>query len=191
MKRVSFLKQNSTLKRGNGFKKVVGNSFKKPSTHDFKHSIQTIDNKNHIIGLKRSSFKRKELTPQQRLDSIVSQVVRLKESDDNGMVKCATCKTVRFWKAMQCGHYQRRGNISTRYFVINLAPQCPECNCERNGEPKKFAEYIDLKHGLGTASYLRKKAREITKNFPYEEEIIKWQEILSKIVDIKGNRILY
>ncbi len=105
-----------------------------------------------------------------------------------GMVFCVTCCVRKHWKEMQCGHFQKRGNLTTRYDMKNLGVQCRTCNCFNDGEEDKFAEFIDSFYGPGTAESLRVKARQIIHDFPYEQEIIKWSAVLEKIVE-KNNGI--
>lgn len=148
--------------------------------------------KRSATSLKRSSIKRKkELTPQQTLDSIVSKVIRLESSDTNGMVQCVTCKRYFNWQIIQCGHFQRRGNLSTRYEQKNLGPQCEECNCYNDGENELFALFIDEFHGEGTAEKIRHQARQMVFDFPYQEEIIKWSERLQKLLVERNSIINY
>lgn len=145
-----------------------------------------------FYSMKKSSFKKnKPLTPRQQLDSIVSKVVRLGSADEQGFVLCVTCGHKVHWSQIQCGHFQKRANTSTRYDIKNLGPQCEECNCFKDGENELFAAFIDAFYGEGTADKLRVQAREIMKNFPYEEEIIKWTEVYKKLVEEKANVIHY
>ncbi len=139
--------------------------------------------------LKRANLSKKyPNSPQSELDAIVSKVVRLGSADSMGMVLCVTCCVRKHWKEMQCGHFQKRGNLTTRYDMKNLGVQCRTCNCFNDGEEDKFAEFIDSFYGPGTAESLRVKARQIIHDFPYEQEIIKWSAVLEKIVE-KNNGI--
>lgn len=140
--------------------------------------------------LKRSWIKPGKMTPKKELDSIVSKVVRLSHADGTGMVKCATCPKVLHWTQMQCGHFQRRGNMATRYLIKNLAPQCEDCNCFKNGKEKEFAKFIDESYGEGTAEKLRQEARKVERYFPFEEEIIKWDAVLQTLLE-EHNGIQY
>ena len=129
--------------------------------------------------------KKKELTPRQILDSIVSKVVRLGSADENGMAICCTCEQAFHWTEIQCGHFQKRANTATRYDPKNLAAQCEICNCFNNGEEEKFAQFIDDYYGPGTADELRAKARTVVDDFPYEQEIAKWSQILDHMMNSK------
>ncbi len=168
MKRTGFKNKYSPLKRNVGLK---------PSP---------------FYSMKKSGFKKfKPLTQKQQLDSIISKCIRLGAADKDGMVPCATCGTLVHWTEIQCGHFQKRANTSTRYDIKNLAPQCEDCNCFKDGENEVFAEFIDKFHGAGTADMLRAQARQIERYFPYEEEIQKWNEVYKKLVEQRESQIEY
>ena len=51
-----------------------------------------------------------------KLDAIFSQYIRLKDADHNGNVTCFTCgKVEHYKKGMQCGHFQSRKHLATRF----------------------------------------------------------------------------
>lgn len=148
--------------------------------------------KSNTTSLKRSSFKKKiPDTPQALLDGIVSKVVRLNFANEFGLVQCATCQTVLHWTNMQCGHFQPRQHVSTRYDMKNLAPQCEDCNCYNQGRIELFAEFIDTRYGTGTAEMLKTQARHICHDFPYEQEIMKWSAVLEQLTMSKNREIEY
>ncbi len=137
--------------------------------------------------LKKSSFKKyKPLTPRKILDGLVSKCVRLGSADKEGMVLCVTCGRSFHWKVIQCGHFQKRGNTSTRYDLKNLGPQCEDCNCFKDGENELFAKFIDEFYGPGTADMLRAQARQIERYYPYQQEIEKWKGVYKKLLEDRG-----
>ena len=74
-------------------------------------------------------MKAKLSTLQAKADKLMSEYIRKKWSDENGMVKCVSCGTVKHWKEMDCGHFipKSRG-ASIRYVEENTAPECQGCN---------------------------------------------------------------
>lgn len=156
--------------------------------------------------LKRSSFKKSVVptSPQGILDTIFSQCIRRAAADFRGYVLCATCGTANHWRSMDCGHFQDRAHIATRYDPRNCAPQCHDCNrfavlIDENGEhvsSKKqildnFAEYIDHVHGQGVAAELQKLADTICHDFPYKEKITEWEGVLASLIAKSTNDINY
>ena len=124
--------------------------------------------------------KRKKLI--EKLDTVFSQYIRLREAD-NGMVECFTCGKKEFWKGkgMQNGHFMSRKNLSTRWDEVNCQVQCVGCNVYRYGEQYKFSLNLDEKYGGGTAEEMLVKSRETSKIMDVElEDKIKHYESLVK-----------
>jgi hypothetical protein len=82
-----------------------------------------------------------------KLDKAFSEYIRRRDADDNGMVKCCTCPTVKYWKEMDCGHWLLRGNLSTRFDERNSHAQCRACNRHLDGQWEKHRDYINKRHG--------------------------------------------
>lgn len=137
--------------------------------------------------LKRSSFKTKifkkfeELTPRQQLDNLVSKCIRFGSADEHDLVHCFTCGASKHWTSMDCGHFQRRANTSTRYDPKNLAPQCYDCNRFHGGQYALFSEAIDTFYGAGAAAELEARSRITYPNYLYDQEIKKWSRIWQKL----------
>jgi hypothetical protein len=94
------------------------------------------------------------------LDIIFSQLIRLKEADEHGVVKCFTCDDVKHWKDMQCGHFQPRAHMPTRFSEKNCRPQCKHCNEDLRGNLKVFAERLEAEEP-GLVAILEEQARGI------------------------------
>ena len=116
------------------------------------------------------------------LDKWFSLYIRLRNSQ-NGLVQCFTCGVVKHYKSgMQCGHFQSRRFMATRYDERNQI-QCVKCNMFEQGEQYKFGKELDAKYGEGTAEDLQYKARQIMKfaRSDYEEKISYYKELVKKI----------
>jgi len=97
-------------------------------------------------------------TLRNKLDTVFSRFIRLRDADHRGMVTCCTCSKPMHWKDAQCGHFQVRTYYKTRWDELNCHPQCPQCNMN-DGEQFKHAQYIDRRYGGDTAEYLYQQAR--------------------------------
>jgi hypothetical protein len=95
-----------------------------------------------------------------KVDDAFSDVIRLRDADENGMVKCITCGDEYHWTLITCGHFVKRGNMATRYNLKACGPQCGLCNSTHDGKEDEHAAYIDRTYGEGTAESLRKIGRE-------------------------------
>lgn len=111
----------------------------------------------------KSSTKTKK-KPQTRsklvkeLDSVVSQYIRLKYADANGMVKCYTCDAVLPWREMQCGHFFTRGRYPTRWDEMNLRPQNYRCNIALSGNYIVFTRKMIAELGEEAVDELERKS---------------------------------
>ena len=106
--------------------------------------------------------KPKRRTLVKKLDTIFSLYIRLRASN-NEIVTCFTCNKNQHYKKFQCGHFQSRRHISTRWDEINCQVQCAGCNTYRGGEQFIFGKNLDVKYGSGTAEKLHFKSKKILK----------------------------
>ena len=90
-------------------------------------------------------------------DKAFSRFVRLSCADNYGMVRCWTCLKLKFWKEVDCGHFQTRSKYSVRWLyepekgLINASAQCKHCNMTNGGHQYKFAKMIDMVYGANKA----------------------------------------
>ena len=123
------------------------------------------------------------------LDKWFSLYIRLRDATDQGMVECFTCGKIAHYKkgGMQCGHFQSRRFMATRYDELNQI-QCVACNMFRGGEQFRFAMNLDAKYGEGTAEEMQIKARQIQKfsRIDYEEKIGYYKDLVEKLKKEKG-----
>jgi hypothetical protein len=124
------MKRTSTLKRGNGFKKVVGNSLKKTSMITLKPG-QTWKSK--WIPMNKSSFKVSDLSKEIReSDSKFSKFIINRDN------KCLRCGSTQM---LSCSHFHGRANYATRYEPTNAVTFCIPCH--EIFESKKSGAYMD------------------------------------------------
>jgi len=95
-------------------------------------------------------------------DKWFSIYIRLRDSKQ-GVIRCITCNSIKSWRNIDCGHYQKRSKMSTRYDEENCHAQCRACNQYHSGRDDIFARNIDLKCGADTAETLRIKAKKLKK----------------------------
>jgi len=107
------------------------------------------------------------------LDKWFSLYIRLRDSNDLGMVKCFTSGRVYHYKKIQAGHFMSRKHLATRWCEMNVQPQSAADNLFGQGEQYIFGLNLDAKYGEGTAEELQYKARQTVKltRVDYEDEI--------------------
>ena len=116
------------------------------------------------------------------LDKWFSLYIRLREATDTGLCQCFTCGKVAHYKTggMQCGHFQSRRFLATRFDEENCQVQCQKCNIWEQGQQYKFGLALDGKYGEGTAEELECLARTTIKigRVDYEEKIGYYKSIV-------------
>ena len=117
------------------------------------------------------------------LDKWFSLYIRLKDSDDFGMVKCYTSGRFYHYKQIHAGHFMSRRHLATRWCDQNVKPQSAADNLFGQGEQFKFGNQLDSEYGIGTAEELQIKARQSCKisRSEYEEKISYYKEIVKNL----------
>lgn len=103
-----------------------------------------------------------------KLDSVFSQYIRLRATDEAGFGNCWTCHARRHWSEVDAGHFMSRACMITRWDEQNVQFQCKRCNGFRSGEQYKFAIELDRLYGEGTAETLLYNSK-YTRKFSREE----------------------
>lgn len=67
---------------------------------------------------------------------------------------CYTCSNINDPKKMQCGHFNPRQYLSTRYDEINNHCQCYACNMLYGGQPATYAKNLIRDFGQGIVEKL-------------------------------------
>jgi len=132
---------------------------------------------------------------EKRLDYYFSLFIRLRDSNDEGIIFCCTCGRPKPWRdrkgvGAECGHYSKR-NKSHRFTEMNCSAQCNYCNDRMKGEADKHAEYIDKKYGEGTARGLRESENILIKRPRqwYLDKIEYYKNKAKKLAKEKGQEL--
>ena len=123
------------------------------------------------------------------LDKWFSLFIRLRNADTNGLVECFTCGVIKHYKqGMQCGHFQSRRHLATRFDEVNCQPQCVKCNMFEQGEQFKFHIKLNAKYGEGTSIDLQHKAMQSLKftRVDYNKKISYYKSIVDNLKNEKG-----
>lgn len=118
------------------------------------------------------------------LDAVFSEYVRLRNASYGGEVSCFTCEDTAYFRYMQCGHFQSRKHMSTRWDEINCQVQCRKCNIFNQGEQFVFGTKLDLIYGEGTAAQLGFEAKQL-KKFSRDELLNLIAEYDKKVEQLK------
>lgn len=81
------------------------------------------------------------------LDKIFSEFIRIRDSDNEGFIRCISCNKIVPWKESDCGHYINRKHNSTRYDEKNCNAQCRSCNRFDEGNMQGYRRGLIRKYG--------------------------------------------
>ena len=134
------------------------------------------------MGLKKINQLKKDL------DKWFSLYIRIKYSDDNGLVECYTSKRKYHYKQIHAGHFISRRHLATRWCEVNVKPQSAADNLFGQGEQYKFGLQLDAEYGKGTAEKLQKKSRQNIKmtRVDYIEKISYYKSIVKNLKSEKN-----
>ena len=86
---------------------------------------------------------------------LFSKIVRSKNADWRGNVKCYTCGITKHWKQMQAGHFKHN---HLDFDFDNVHPQCPRCNKFLHGNLDNYATQLVKNYGVNILDELKFKA---------------------------------
>ncbi len=117
-----------------------------------------------------------------KLWTIVSLYIRLRDSDDDNYCICCTCWQRRHYKdSMQAGHYIPSGSSSFhRYNEKNIHAQCYWCNVGKWGNLIEYRPFMIQKYWLEYTDWLYETRNEIT---PL------WATELKELIDQYGAKL--
>lgn len=135
-----------------------------------------------------------KLIPLKILDNFVWKITslafRIDDADENGFVKCCTCRNKMFYykSDAQMGHFVSRGKKWVKFERRNLSTQDSKCNIQNNGEQYKMGKFLDMKYGEGTADEIMQMGNKNGKftRFDYKEYLIKNAKVLIEQSRKKG-----
>ena len=102
-----------------------------------------------------------------KLDKLVSEVVKRAAASYDGKCECISCDIRLPWQEMDCAHFIDRGNMNTRFNLMNLAPACKDCN--RFNEDTHKAKWAE-KLGAYNVEHLEREGRSMRKLMRFELE---------------------
>lgn len=92
--------------------------------------------------------RRRKETCKHRAWDAFSKYIRLRDADENGMVKCISCDDVKHWKEMQAGHFVAASvSLALRFDERNVNTQCPKCNCWDDRSIHRYTIAMRKKYG--------------------------------------------
>lgn len=119
---------------------------------------------------------------------------RANEADENGLVRCTTCRRRPIpWKApdgsTQTGHFESRGISAVRFMPENCGIQCAQCNYYKEGAKIKMRAYLVRRYSEDEVLKIERLAKMPNKrlsDFELNEIAKHYKKEFEKIVKLKG-----
>jgi len=92
-----------------------------------------------------------------KLDTIFSQFIRLRDTDEYGYGRCITCGETFHYKDLECGHFRKCRHKTTRWLEENAHAQCFECN--RKDDLAAYMIAMLNLHGMDVAADIIEKSK--------------------------------
>lgn len=132
-------------------------------------------------------IKKKKAIPlpklKDKLDKVFSLYIRLRNADENGMVKCYTSDKIVHYKDAHAGHFLSRRHLGTRWNEINVQVQCVGENIFNSGNAPEFGRRIINEYGIQEYENLFVLSKKESKydRFFYENMINHYTELVNKL----------
>ena len=95
------------------------------------------------------------------LDRITSLYTRYRDTQPDGFIYCFCCGKRLVFKSAQCMHFIPRACLSTRWLPENTKSGCFECNVEKEGNLKVYAEKLE-EENKGIVEFLEEQSKLVT-----------------------------
>lgn len=129
--------------------------------------------------------KKRKVNLKKKLWDIFSKVMRMRNADESGNVKCITCPQIYHWTQMDAGHCIAKSLGMAIYFdERNVRAQCKSCNLAHKGRQHEYVLALEKEYGPDIFEELTKQQRNIRqiKAWEYEELIEKYELELKNLM---------
>jgi uncharacterized C2H2 Zn-finger protein len=100
--------------------------------------------------IKSKTTKEKTVDIEAKLWKQFSIYIRVRDADENGIVKCISCGKLFHWSKTDAGHGIGRQHLATKYHEQNNHAQCRKDNRYEEGKKEAYAKEVDKRYGAGT-----------------------------------------
>ena len=116
-------------------------------------------------------------------DEAFSKLVRFKNANHQGYIRCITCRKIEPPEDVDAGHYISRSIIPLRYSEINVHPQCRKCNRFNEGMKDEYALALIKEYGADILEELNKEKYTIRRysDLELKEMAKEWRKELKEL----------
>lgn len=126
-----------------------------------------------------------------RLDTVFSKYIRLRDAMPGGMFRCISCGKIKPIEQADCGHFHSRTHMSTRFDEDNCHAECRFCNRFSADHLIGYRENLIKKIGHQRFTLLEVKAHDTKKwsHFELETLIKYYKALVGKLQKDKGIKL--
>ena len=126
-----------------------------------------------------------------RLDTIFSRYIRLRDVMPSGYFRCISCGKIKPIEQADCGHFHSRTHMSTRFDEDNCHAECRYCNRFSADHIIGYRENLIKKIGEQRFTLLDIKAHETKKwsHFELEQLAKYYRALVDKLQREKGIKL--
>lgn len=126
-----------------------------------------------------------------RLDTVFSRYIRLRDAMPSGMFRCISCGKIKPIEQADCGHFHSRTHMSTRFDEDNCHAECRYCNRFSADHIIGYRENLIKKIGEQRFMLLDIKAYETKKwsHFELEQLAKYYRALVQKLQKEKGIKL--
>ena len=126
-----------------------------------------------------------------RLDTVFSRYIRLRDAMSSGMFRCISCGKIKPIEQADCGHFHSRTHMSTRFDEDNCHAECRYCNRFSADHIIGYRENLIKKIGEQRFMLLDIKAHETKKwsHFELEQLAKYYRALVQKLQKEKGIKL--
>ena len=126
-----------------------------------------------------------------RLDTVFSRYIRLRDAMPSGMFRCISCGKIKPIEQADCGHFHSRTHMSTRFDEDNCHAECRYCNRFSADHIIGYRENLIKKIGEQRFMLLYIKAHETKKwsHFELEQLAKYYRALVQKLQKEKGIKL--
>lgn len=111
-------------------------------------------------------------TSLKKAKAAIQKWARMRDADENGVIRCCCCGKWLNWKHSDGGHYIQATYLSTCFAEININACCRHCNRFKEGERVAYHEFMIKKYGQEKVNELHCMKHVIRKYHAFELEAI-------------------
>jgi len=121
-------------------------------------------------------------------DKWFSKFIRLRDANEEGIIRCISCRKPVHWKKCDAGHFMKRQHMAVRFDEKNVNAQCKYCNNFEQGNDINYAIGLEKKYGPGIIEKLELAKRNTLHLGDFELKIIAehYREKFNELMEENG-----